>query len=957
MKKILFLLLLTVASYGQTYQNPTFGTITSKTSPTVTSPVNLVTQDANGMQGKSSNVVNKINSSGNSGIITFDGLAINADPTKFNLGAGTGYITNSLTGVTTAVSWSAQTAQTTPYLATSVATYVLKDSSGATVLQNSYPTNEQFRTHIYLGKLAHTTFTTITVVVNDPGRSFSVAGDFHDFVNSIGSINIEGNAITPNGANLNINVSAGRTYREGANFMTNRNSPNITNEPAVNATTFRNKFRNGSGGWSAVNTTTVDPNNYDDGSGILQLVPNNKFTIRVVYRFGGSGVIHMDYGQAVYDDMAAADAGIANAVISDPDTKGFASRIGWIIIKQGTTSLLDATKYKFVAADLFGTRAATSAPVATLQTSYDASVTPQIVTNATGGAVAIRRGSAADSDNILVGQNGAGTNTFSVTGAGVVNFSNKQNNLTTDGTGVKIPTVDAVNNEKQVKKIVYEGDSLTDTSGAGYPTNYPSQIPDYNFDIARAIQVNVATAGDQVQTFISGGQYTSQVQPHKPSSNKEKVIFSFMMGTNDLAAGRTPAQVYNDLKTVWAQAKSDGFIVVAFCITRSGISIRDTGALVVNEAIISDPTLYDYVVRTDLILPNPSDTFYFQVDQLHLTAEGSKKVAKELNRVLVSQINNYSNSETSLPILQGNVSIGLSNAATNSKLHVKGLGVSASANSGTVQNSGFISRFQGSTNAALDFGSNSGTGLWLQSLDSSDLSASLPLLFNPNGGKVIFGSNSSLSGDIYQFNNSVYSSSSIKAVGVINSGSGVNNVALNNGNIDYYNASAADKYIRLQDDSNTINAIRFSKSGSNPIIELYGTPTAPTAAAGTNTTQIATTAFVQTATSAVRPYLVYTALLTQSGTSAPTATVLENTLGGTVVWTRSSTGIYLGTLSGVFTNNKTSVSITNGSSGAKIIGAYSDTTSTITVGTVNSSTSASEDDVLFKATIEIRVYP
>jgi hypothetical protein len=34
----------------------------------------------------------------------------------------------------------------------------------------------------------------------------------------------------------------------------------------------------------------------------------------------------------------------------------------------------------------------------------------------------------------------------------------------------------------------------------------------------------------------------------------------------------------------------------------------------------------------------------------------------------------------------------------------------------------------------------------------------------------------------------------------------------------------------------------------------------------------------------VKPYKVYTALLTQTGTTAPVATVLENTLGFDVVW-------------------------------------------------------------------------
>ena len=54
----------------------------------------------------------------------------------------------------------------------------------------------------------------------------------------------------------------------------------------------------------------------------------------------------------------------------------------------------------------------------------------------------------------------------------------------------------------------------------------------------------------------------------------------------------------------------------------------------------------------------------------------------------------------------------------------------------------------------------------------------------------------------------------------------------------------------------------------------------------------------------VRAYKVYTALLTQTGTDAPVATVLENTLGGTVVWTYSNVGEYTATLSSAFTTNK-----------------------------------------------------
>jgi hypothetical protein len=47
-------------------------------------------------------------------------------------------------------------------------------------------------------------------------------------------------------------------------------------------------------------------------------------------------------------------------------------------------------------------------------------------------------------------------------------------------------------------------------------------------------------------------------------------------------------------------------------------------------------------------------------------------------------------------------------------------------------------------------------------------------------------------------------------------------------------------------------------------------------------------------------YKKYVALLTQIGTNNPVADVLENTLGGTLTWTRQSTGIYHATLTNAF---------------------------------------------------------
>jgi hypothetical protein len=50
----------------------------------------------------------------------------------------------------------------------------------------------------------------------------------------------------------------------------------------------------------------------------------------------------------------------------------------------------------------------------------------------------------------------------------------------------------------------------------------------------------------------------------------------------------------------------------------------------------------------------------------------------------------------------------------------------------------------------------------------------------------------------------------------------------------------------------------------------------------------------------VGTYKEYVATVTQTGTAAPVPTVLHNTLGGTLVWTRSGVGTYLATLTGAF---------------------------------------------------------
>jgi len=102
----------------------------------------------------------------------------------------------------------------------------------------------------------------------------------------------------------------------------------------------------------------------------------------------------------------------------------------------------------------------------------------------------------------------------------------------------------------------------------------------------------------------------------------------------------------------------------------------------------------------------------------------------------------------------------------------------------------------------------------------------------------------------------------------------------------------------------------------------------------------------------------YRALVTQSSGTAPTATVLENSLGAAVVWARSSTGTYTATLVGAFTSAKTFI-MQPGESGtiAAIKNVIAVRTSADVVTVTTGAGGTLEDSVLSSFPIEILVYP
>lgn len=103
-------------------------------------------------------------------------------------------------------------------------------------------------------------------------------------------------------------------------------------------------------------------------------------------------------------------------------------------------------------------------------------------------------------------------------------------------------------------------------------------------------------------------------------------------------------------------------------------------------------------------------------------------------------------------------------------------------------------------------------------------------------------------------------------------------------------------------------------------------------------------------------YKVYVALLNQAGTDDPTAIVLENNLGGTVVWDRFAEGYYRATLNGAFTENKTfAFTHTNASDGETQFQMIGGTENLQYLQTFDETNNLA-DELLSNTPVEIRVY-
>jgi len=333
--------------------------IKNNSTQTVTTPTYLGTVGADGtygkilladLQGKKAFL--------STGLIKNGLISANGDPTKFNVTAGIGIISNfddPENPISTIINFPAFTGVTPTYLLTGTITYVAIEEIGTSgvgqlFMQATPFTPEQRRSLIVLGAAVHSNLTTINVINNISAPTNASTNQLHDFIEAVGALNLTGNKYTANGANLQLNKSAGLIFKLGSNFVNDWKNPHELAQTAGTSLTFRYRTQNGTEGSDRIN---LDPALYDLNN-VLTAVPNNKFTIQTVTMFQ-SGVTRIQYGQNVYDDLATAkNAVFTRNFVLEPNSKENGIIRAYIIMKNTTTSLQNVADADILEAQKFG---------------------------------------------------------------------------------------------------------------------------------------------------------------------------------------------------------------------------------------------------------------------------------------------------------------------------------------------------------------------------------------------------------------------------------------------------------------------------------------------------------------------------------------------------------------------------------------------------------------------------
>ena len=273
-------------------------------------------------------------------------VTINADPTKIDIAAGTGFIQNwSSPSAPTFISysWDAQIGVDIPDLTLGFTDICMVASATPNIAEPLLTSGVEAtpalkRTAIQLQSALHLNLTSVNIIGNSSIPSYQQINSALDYIHRLGVINVANNYLE-NGANLQINKTTGESVFPFINRSNDPTNPTELTNTATISVNMVKEYRDGVGGYTLAISTDIDPDFWDDGTGTLNSVGNNNYTIKRFYFFGQTNTTIVTYGQAEYNTFILAEAAIISEnPILDPILHD-ASFTTALIVQQGSTDL------------------------------------------------------------------------------------------------------------------------------------------------------------------------------------------------------------------------------------------------------------------------------------------------------------------------------------------------------------------------------------------------------------------------------------------------------------------------------------------------------------------------------------------------------------------------------------------------------------------------------------------
>lgn len=416
-------------------------------------------------------------------------VSINADPTKFDVAPGVYYVIDSYTDPakpkTTRVEYAGSVANTVDNLATQDVTSLGMNAAGAIVQESTTIDGEELRDLAAIGSLVHQSRVQIDNTNRFTGTPTSDLGaSIADAVTAItggGSVNKSGSIkITPNGANLFVNRTAGTLFRIGVSPDTHKNqnemfSPPATGgaAPSVNTTWLRVwSTVDGDGFKFQPSQTSIIPGEYDDGTATQAdalpqgSVASNRYAIHHFYYEPSSDIMVLQLGVDTYSSISDAEGAAANELkgMELPALNGVLL-IGHYIVKGNTTELDDPAVAKILDGPTFRGASGSgggATSTTTWQRAIENSTQPQAEMTDALGALQIKSALTLDASNVLEILNNAGSAKASISGDG----------------GAKITTHSRINDfTDNTKQIAFDASQITTGN------THTITVPDRDLDL------------------------------------------------------------------------------------------------------------------------------------------------------------------------------------------------------------------------------------------------------------------------------------------------------------------------------------------------------------------------------------------------------------------------------------------------------------------------------------------